>query len=144
MKKRLLLPVGLIVALLVPAVAFGAVVTFTGSFPNDSNATISFHVKRVNGKNKRVNDLSVRRFNVNCTKSGATRSYHKPDHHQCPGPEQALELQRRDHAFPGHVPEGQQEQGRRHAGGHAHGNYLRAKQRIATAVRGSSTPAHSR
>jgi hypothetical protein len=73
MKKRLLLPVGLIVALLVPTVAFGAVVTFTGGFPNDSNASISFHVKRVNGKNKRVNDLSVSAFNVNCSKSGPTQ-----------------------------------------------------------------------
>jgi hypothetical protein len=44
MKKRLLLPVGLIIALLVPSVAFGAIVNFTGSFPNDSNATVSFHV----------------------------------------------------------------------------------------------------
>jgi hypothetical protein len=70
MKKRLLLPVGLIIALLVPSVAFGAIVTFTGSFPNDSNASITFHVKRVNGKNKRVNDLSIRRFNVHCTKTG--------------------------------------------------------------------------
>jgi hypothetical protein len=70
MKKRLLLPVGLIVALVVPSIAFGAVVTFTGSFPNDSNATISFDVKRVNGKNTRVINLSVRRFNVHCTKTG--------------------------------------------------------------------------
>jgi hypothetical protein len=70
MKKRLLLPVGLIIALLVPSVAFGAIVTFTGSFPNDSNATIAFDVKRVNGKNTRVINLSVRHFNVNCTKTG--------------------------------------------------------------------------
>jgi hypothetical protein len=71
MKKRLLLPVGLIIALLVPSVAFGAVVTFTGSFPNDSNASITFNVKRVNGKNTRVINLSVRRFNVQCTKTGS-------------------------------------------------------------------------
>ena len=72
MRKRLLIATGLIVALLVPAVAFGANVNFTGTFPNDSNATIGFHVKRVNGKNKEVLDLSVGHFNVNCTKSGNT------------------------------------------------------------------------
>ena len=70
MKKRLLLPVGLIIALLVPSVAFGAVVTFTGGFPNDGNASISFHVKRVNGRNTRVNDMSLTAFNMNCSKSG--------------------------------------------------------------------------
>jgi len=73
MKKRLLLPVGLIVALVVPSVALGAVVTFTGGFPNDGNASISFHVKRVNGQNTKVNDLSVSRFNVNCSQSGPTQ-----------------------------------------------------------------------
>lgn len=72
MRKRLLIATGLIVALLVPAVAFGANVNFTGTFPNDSNATIGFHVKRVNGKNKEVLDLSVNHFNVNCSKSGNT------------------------------------------------------------------------
>ena len=72
MRKRLLIATGLIVALLVPAVAFGANVNFTGTFPNDSNATIGFHVKRVNGKNKEVLDLLVGHFNVNCTKSGNT------------------------------------------------------------------------
>jgi hypothetical protein len=71
-RKRLLIATGLIVALVVPAVAFGANVNFTGTFPNDSNATIGFHVKRVNGKNKEVLDLSVGHFNVNCTKSGNT------------------------------------------------------------------------
>jgi hypothetical protein len=72
MRKRLLIATGFIVALLVPAAAFGAAVNFTGTFPGDSNATISFHVKRVDGKNKKVLDMSLRRFNVNCTKSGAT------------------------------------------------------------------------
>ena len=72
MRKRLLIATGLIVALVVPAVAFGANVNFTGTFPNDSNATIGFHVKRVNGKNKEVLDLLVGHFNVNCTKSGNT------------------------------------------------------------------------
>jgi len=71
-RKRLLIATGLIVALVVPAVAFGATVNFTGTFPNDSNATIGFHVKRVNGKNKEVLDLSVGHFNVNCTKTGNT------------------------------------------------------------------------
>lgn len=72
MRKRLLIATGLIVALVVPAVAFGANVNFTGTFANDSNATIGFHVKRVNGKNKEVLDLSVGHFNVNCTKTGNT------------------------------------------------------------------------
>lgn len=72
MRKRLLIATGLIVALAVPAVAFGANVNFTGTFVNDSNATIGFHVKRVNGKNKEVLDLSVGHFNVNCTKTGNT------------------------------------------------------------------------
>ena len=72
MRKRLLIATGLIVALVVPAVAFGANVNFTGTFPNDSNATIGFHVKRVNGKNKEVLDLLVNHFNVNCSKSGNT------------------------------------------------------------------------
>jgi hypothetical protein len=72
MRKRLLVATGLIVALLVPAVAFGANVNFTGTFQGDSNAAISFHVKRVDGKNKTVVDLSLRHFNVNCTKTGAT------------------------------------------------------------------------
>lgn len=72
MRKRLLVATGLIVALLVPAVAFGANVNFTGTFRSDSNATISFHVQRVDGKNKKVVDLSLRHFNVNCTKTGAT------------------------------------------------------------------------
>jgi len=71
-RKRLLIATGLIVALVVPAVAFGATVNFTGTLPNDSNATIGFHVKRVNGKNKEVLDLSVGHFNVNCTKTGNT------------------------------------------------------------------------
>ena len=74
MRKRLLIATGLIVALAVPAVAFGANVNFTGTFANDSNATIGFHVKRVNGKNKEVLDLSVGHFNVNCTKTGNTES----------------------------------------------------------------------
>jgi hypothetical protein len=73
LKKGLLLPVGLIIALLVPSVAFGAIVTFTGSFPTDSNASISFDVQRVNGRNTQVNDMSLRKFNVNCTKSGRTQ-----------------------------------------------------------------------
>ena len=72
MRKRLLIATGLIVALVVPAVAFGANVNFTGTFPSDSNATIGFHVKRVNGKNKEVLDLLVNHFNVNCSKSGNT------------------------------------------------------------------------
>jgi hypothetical protein len=72
MRKRLLVATGLLVALLVPAVAFGANVNFTGTFANDSNATIGFHVKRVDGKNKEVLDLSLRHFNVNCSKTGAT------------------------------------------------------------------------
>jgi hypothetical protein len=73
MRKRLLIiATGMVVALMVPAVAFGAAVNFTGTFPNDSNAAIGFHVKRVDGKNKKVLDLSLRRFNVNCTKSGNT------------------------------------------------------------------------
>jgi hypothetical protein len=72
LRKRLLLATGLVIALLVPTVAFGATINFHGSFPNDSNATISFHVKRTNGKNKKVLDLSVRHFNVNCTVSGPT------------------------------------------------------------------------
>src|SRR3954468_11079200 len=72
MRKRLLIATGLIVALLVPAVAFGATVNFTGTFPNDPNARINFSVKRVNGKNKEVLNVSVSHFNVNCTKSGPT------------------------------------------------------------------------
>src|SRR3954447_14524345 len=73
MRKRLLIAAGLIVALLVPAIALGATtVKFTGTFPNDPNATIGFNVKRVNGQNKEVLNLSVRHFNVNCTKSGKT------------------------------------------------------------------------
>ena len=84
MRKRLLIATGLIVALLVPAVAFGANVNFTGTFPNDSNATIGFHVKRVNGKNKEVLDLSVGHFNVNCSQE---RKHGDPDpaadRHQC-------------------------------------------------------------
>jgi len=71
-RKGLLLPAGLVIALLVPAAAFGAIVNFSGSFPSDSNAKISFHVNRVDGKNKKVTDLSVRHFNVNCSKSGQT------------------------------------------------------------------------
>ncbi|HKG26993.1 MAG TPA: hypothetical protein VKB09_15185 [Thermomicrobiales bacterium] len=73
MRKRLLIATGIIVALLVPAVALGATtVKFTGTFPDDANATIGFNVKRVNGQNKQVLDMSLRRFNVNCTKSGKT------------------------------------------------------------------------
>lgn len=73
MRKRLLIAAGLIVALVVPAIALGATtVKFTGTFPKDANATIGFNVKRVNGQNKEVLDLSLRRFNVNCTKSGKT------------------------------------------------------------------------
>jgi hypothetical protein len=73
MRKRLLIATGLFVALLVPAIALGATtVKFTGTFPKDANATIAFNVKRVNGQNKEVLDMSLRRFNVNCTKSGKT------------------------------------------------------------------------
>jgi hypothetical protein len=72
MRKRLLIATGLIAALIVPAVALGANVNFTGTFANDSNAGIGFHVKRENGKNKEVLDLSLRHFNVNCTKTGQT------------------------------------------------------------------------
>jgi uncharacterized membrane protein len=71
--KRLLFPLVLILALLVPTAAFGAIVGFNGTFPSDSNATISFDVKRVDGKNKKVLNMSVRRFNVNCTRSGQTQ-----------------------------------------------------------------------
>jgi hypothetical protein len=71
-RKRLLIATGLIVALLVPAVAFGATVNFTGTFPKDANARISFDVKRVNGKNRKVLNMSVSHFNVNCTKTGQT------------------------------------------------------------------------
>jgi hypothetical protein len=71
--KRLLLPLGLIIALLVPTAAFGAIVGFNGTFPSDSNAAISFTVKRVDGKNRKVLDMSLRRFNVNCTRSGPTQ-----------------------------------------------------------------------
>jgi hypothetical protein len=71
-RKRLLIATGLIVALLVPAVAFGATVNFTGTFPKDANALINFDVKRVNGKNRKVLDLEIRHFNVNCTKTGRT------------------------------------------------------------------------
>ena len=73
MRKRLLIATGLIVALLVPAIALGATtVKFTGTFPEDANATIGFDVKRVNGQNKEVLSLSVHHFNVNCTKTGKT------------------------------------------------------------------------
>ncbi|MFL5891526.1 MAG: hypothetical protein ACJ75I_02195 [Solirubrobacterales bacterium] len=73
MRKRLLIATGLFVALLAPAIALGATtVKFTGTFPTDANATIGFNVKRVNGQNKEVLDMSLRRFNVNCTKSGKT------------------------------------------------------------------------
>ena len=72
LRKGLLLPAGLVIALLVPAAAFGAIVNFTGTFPTDPNASIGFHVNRVDGKNKKVTDLTVRHFNVNCTKTGKT------------------------------------------------------------------------
>ena len=70
MRKRLLLPAGLIIALLVPTIAYGATVGFHGTFPTDPDSTIAFHVKRVNGKNKKVLDLSVDQFNVNCSSTG--------------------------------------------------------------------------
>ena len=72
MRKRLLLPAGLVIALLVPAIAYGASVGFKGTFPTDPNSHIAFHVKRVNGKNKVVKTLTVDHFNVNCTVSGPT------------------------------------------------------------------------
>ena len=78
---------------MVPAVAFGANVNFTGTFPSDSNATIGFHVKRVNGKNKEVLDLLVGHFNVNCSKSGNTEIQNPAaDRHQCRGPAEEVAL----------------------------------------------------
>jgi hypothetical protein len=75
LSKRYLLAAGLIIALVVSSVAFGAVVTkveFNGSFPKDPDASISFLVKRWNGVNHKIRWWEVRDFNINCTRSGHT------------------------------------------------------------------------
>lgn len=73
MSKRFLLGAGLIIALVVSSVAFGAVATkveFNGSFPKDPNASITFLVKRWNGVNHKIRWWQVNNFNINCTRSG--------------------------------------------------------------------------
>jgi hypothetical protein len=68
--RRFLLAAGLIIALVVPSVAFGGTTTFAPE--NDSRGNIVMDVKRGNGKNKRVEALQLEYFRVNCPKSGPT------------------------------------------------------------------------
>jgi hypothetical protein len=68
--RRFLLAAGLIIALVVPSVAFGGTADF---YPkNDRGGWIGMDVKRVNGKNKRVEALRFFYLRVNCPKSGPT------------------------------------------------------------------------
>jgi hypothetical protein len=69
MGKRFLLAAGLIIALVVPSVAFGGSATFR---PTNDGATASMEVERRNGKNKRVKAVEFFQFRVNCPKSGPT------------------------------------------------------------------------
>ena len=68
--RRFLLAAGLIIALVVPSVAFGGTAGFITppSFPG----WIGMDVKRVDGKNKRVEAVNFAQFRVNCPKSGPT------------------------------------------------------------------------
>jgi hypothetical protein len=65
--RRFLLAAGLIIALVVPSAAFG--ISF---YPGEDGGTMDMEVKRVNGKNKRVEAMQFYQFRVNCPKSGPT------------------------------------------------------------------------
>jgi hypothetical protein len=65
--RRFLLAAGLIIALVVPSAAFG--ISF---HPGEDGGTMSMEVKRVNGKNKRVEAIDFYQFRVKCPKSGPT------------------------------------------------------------------------
>ena len=65
--RRFLLAAGLIIAMVVPSAAFG--ISF---YPGEDGGTASMEVKRVNGKNKRVEAVDFYQFRVKCPTSGPT------------------------------------------------------------------------
>jgi hypothetical protein len=69
--RRFLLAAGLIIAVVVPSAAFGGTATFGPKCDPECDPPIgSMEVKRVNGKNKRVEAVDFYQFRVNCPTSG--------------------------------------------------------------------------
>ena len=74
MGKRFLFAAGLIIAVVVPSVAFGGTVTFRGG-PPGHHGSVNFRVKRGDGENqrpKRVKEMGFEVVELNCPKSGPT------------------------------------------------------------------------
>jgi hypothetical protein len=69
--RRFLLAAGLIIAVVVPSAAFGGTASFYPKCDPRCDPPIdSIEVKRVNGKNKRVEAVGFYQFRVNCPTSG--------------------------------------------------------------------------
>ena len=69
--KRFLLAAGLVIAVVVPSAAFGGGASFSPKCDPRCEPPIgSMEVKRVNGKNKRVEAVDFYVFRVNCPTSG--------------------------------------------------------------------------